>query len=109
MKIKKTLILFTVIYAFFICGCKKNHQYKSCFNPDRITASVGQTITFTNCSNYDSGYTSALWNFGDGSTQNSKGAESVQHSYSAPGTYQIILNIGEKENDSRQTKTITIN
>jgi len=108
MKTKKTLIL-TTMTILLICGCRKKHHYEACFTVDKTAASVGQTITFSNCSNYDSGYTDALWNFGDGTTANSKGSESVTHSYSSPGTYQVILTVGEKENDSQQTKTVVIN
>lgn len=90
------------------CGCSKKHKYKACFTIDKPTANTSEIITFQNCSDYDGGYTNSLWNFGDGATANSNDNAAVQHSYASPGTYQVILYVGEKENQSEQTKSITI-
>lgn len=105
----KSYKLITLIMAIILlCGCSKKHKYKACFTVDISSANVNDVITFGNCSDYDGGYSDALWNFGDGSTANSKGTDNVQHSYSSPGTYKVILYVGEKENQSEQTKNITI-
>lgn len=106
MKYSKQIILGIGIILF--CGCSKKHKYKSCVTLDKPTANISEVITFHNCSDYDGGYTNARWSFGDGTTANSNDKESVQHSYSTAGTYQVTLYVGEKENQSEQTKSVTI-
>lgn len=95
--------------TLLFCGCRKKHHYKACFTIDKTSVTVNEVVTFSNCSDYDGGYTDALWDFGDGSTANSKGTENVRHSYNTAGTYKVILYVGEKENKSEETKNITVN
>ncbi len=101
-------ILLLVVLLLMFSSCKRKRKYQACFNFDKTMAKVGETVNFTNCSNYDKGYTNARWTFGDGTLADTKDSEGVQHSYSTVGTYQITLRIGEKENGSEDVKSITI-
>jgi PKD repeat protein len=107
MKIITQIILITMILGITICGCRKP-KYKACFTADKTTANVGDTLTFTDCSDYDGNVTLALWSFGDGARINSNGGESVKHAYNTIGEYEVMLLIGEKENSSEQSKIIKI-
>jgi PKD repeat protein len=107
MKIVNYIVLLTALLLVF-SACKRKHKYQACFNFDKSSAKVGEVVTFTNCSNYDKGYTNARWTFGDGTIVDSKDSESVQHTYNAVGNYQINLRIGEKENGSEEVKSIPI-
>lgn len=97
-----------MVNTLSLCFCNKHYKYEACFTVDKSNVKVGETITFYNCSNYDSGFTKALWCFGDENHSFSKEHEKVQHSYNSPGNYKVILYIGEKENTSRQEKIITV-
>ncbi|GAB5417812.1 MAG: hypothetical protein Crog4KO_24400 [Crocinitomicaceae bacterium] len=76
------------------------------FTADLTSASVGQTITFTDVT---SGVpTSWLWNFGDGNTSTS---QNPTHNYAAPGVYTVSLTATNAYGNDVETKTdyITIN
>jgi PKD repeat protein len=105
--IKLFLILALTIFSLNFVSCKK-HRYKACLTVDKSTVSVGETVTCTNCSDFDGGYTDCHWTFGDGNNTYTKGQASVTHSFSSTGQFEIRLTVGEKENNSEQTKTITV-
>ena len=62
---------------------------KADFSADRNTICAGETISFTNHSQFPSG-SSFSWNFGDGTTASTQHAT---HTFDTPGTYDVILNV----------------
>jgi PKD repeat protein len=60
----------------------------------------GNTVQFTNLS---SGYSSSLWNFGDGTNEV---MNSPQHTYASNGTYEIYLSIFDANGCSDSTSSI---
>jgi len=52
---------------------------------------VGDTVTFTNCSDFDGGYTDSHWTFGDGKDAYTKGQTNVTHSCSSVGQFEIQI------------------
>ncbi len=103
----KKAILFLSILLLVFSSCKK-HKYKACLTANQLTANVGDTITFSNCSDFDGGYTDSHWLFGDGTNAYSKAQASVTHTYATAGQFTVTLNIGEKENGSEKTILLTI-
>ncbi|MCC7333221.1 MAG: PKD domain-containing protein [Flavobacteriales bacterium] len=103
----KYAIFALTIFSLTFISCKK-HRYKACFTVDKSTIAVGDTVIFTNCSDFDGGYTDCHWTFGDSKDAYAKGQASITHSYSSAGQFEIRLRVGEKENSSEQTKTITV-
>ena len=59
------------------------------FTADKNNVCVGETIHFSNHSTFPSG-SEFSWDFGDGHTANTQNAS---HAFSAPGTYDVILNV----------------
>ena len=103
----KLLKSMVIILALSFWGCKK-HTYSACFNTDKSSISVGDSVILTNCSNFDGGYTECLWDFGDGKSEYSKGTAVIKHPYNTPGQFEIKLTIGEKENNSEFIKTVIV-
>jgi hypothetical protein len=75
---------------------------------DKSSISVSDSVTLTNCSNFDDGYTECLWDFGDGKIEYSKGTAVIKHQYNSLGQFEIKLTIGEKENNSELFKTVIV-
>jgi PKD repeat protein len=75
---------------------------------DKSSIWVSDSVTLTNCSNFDDGYTECLWDFGDGKSEYSKGTAIIKHQYNTPGQFEIKLTIGEKENNSEFIKTVIV-
>ena len=67
------------------------------FNPVKLLPCTSLNYRFDNLSTTLAAYpfrsTSFQWNFGDGSAPIIAGTNSVFHSYSAPGTYQVTLHL----------------
>lgn len=101
-----------LIFAFGLIllsfGSCKKHHYKACISVNESIINVGDTVIFTNCSDFDGGYTDCHWTFGDGKDTYTKGQENAMHSYSSAGNFEIQLTIGEKENVSVQTLAIKV-
>ncbi len=76
------------------------------FVADITSASVGQTITFTDLTTGVP--TSWSWNFGDANTST---AQNPTHSYAAPGVYTVTLTATNAYGNDTETKTsyITVN
>ncbi|MBK8329784.1 MAG: PKD domain-containing protein [Bacteroidetes bacterium] len=106
-RIKLFLLFALTMLSLNFVSCKK-HRYKACLTVNKSNVAVDETVTFTNCSDFDGGYTDSHWTFGDGKDVYTKGQASVTHSFSSAGQFEIRLTIGEKENSSEQTKTITV-
>ena len=60
-------------------------------------------VVFTDTSS--GGTTSRLWNFGDGMTVWKNETDTVSHTYSIPGTYTVLLTLGNEEGQETITKT----
>lgn len=60
------------------------------FSASPTVGAPGTTVTFTNLSG---DFTSATWDFGDGSPPVTTNAATVQHTYTAPGTYTVALTV----------------
>ena len=104
---KNLKIILFVIIVQCILSCNRPH-ITACFTVNKSTANVGDTITFTNCSDYK-GWWSAVtyWYLGDTTIINN--GENIQHVYSAAGQYLVEFKIGgEKQCYVAQTKRITI-
>ncbi|MGQ9864199.1 MAG: PKD domain-containing protein [Bacteroidia bacterium] len=68
-------------------------------------ACVGDSVTFTHNSPGGIGYG---WNFGDGNTSSSP-SSTVTHVYTAPGTYNVSLNVNSPScGSTSEQKTLTI-
>ena len=106
LKLNRAHLLFLIL-IFSFWGCKK-HTYSACFNLDKSNISVGDSVTLTNCSNFDGGYTECLWDFGDGKIEYSKGIAVIKHQYNTLGQFEIKLTMGEKEHNSELIKTVIV-
>jgi len=75
----------------------------ACFNPDKVTAGIGENINFSNCSVNADSYS---WDFDDGGTSALK---DPSYSYSQAGTYTVTLiaSAGVKSNQISKQITIT--
>jgi len=72
------------------------------FEMDKISARVGETITFTNTSQHATSYE---WDFGDG---NSSTEENPSHAYSSTGEFTITLTSNGDKGSESTTKSNTI-
>jgi len=91
-----------IIIAFFLSGCSDEEELSVSFTMDKTNAEVGETITFTNTSQYATSYE---WDFGDG---NSSSEENPTHSYSSTGEFTITLTADGDEGSGSKTKSIPI-
>lgn len=97
-----------IILTLSLWGCEKKRKYTACFTMDKSTIAAGDSVTLTNCSNFDGGYTECIWDFGDGKSEFSKGTDVIKHQYNTLGQFEIKLTIGEKENASGVSKAIIV-
>ena len=105
MKIRKTILL--IIFVQCILSCNRPKCPTACFTVNKSTANIGDTIIFSNCSDYDGWSTKTTWYLGDTTIINN--GENIQHVYSAAGQYLVEFKIGgEKQCYVAQTKRITI-
>lgn len=72
------------------------------FTASPTTGSPGTTVTFTNLAGGD--VASATWNFGDGSPPLSTSANTVQHTYNAPGNYTVSLTVEDEMDTDVRTR-----
>ncbi len=79
----KRMIYLTVLAAIMLSSCEI--QPEAYFFSDKITAEIGEEIFFTN-ETYNASHVE--WDFGDGTWSDSY---NVVHSYSASGTYTVVL------------------
>ena len=84
-------------------SCKKNLAPTVCLGHIADSAYVGQTLTFSTCTNGEQLY---IWNFGDGTIDSLKqySGLTVNHSYNTAGTYTgsltIFTNLGQSNKKS---------
>lgn len=90
-----------VTIAFWGCRTSPN----ACFTATETTVNPGESITFTSCSDDAESY---RWDMGDGTEAT---GSTVEHSYSAPGTYLVELAAIHKNERmlDRTSKLITVN
>lgn len=91
-------ILFILLAAVLVCGCKKkdkteelewNVSFEYSYMTSRIVSfTVKPEIGATNLKPYE-------WNFGDGSTENTT-YPGVRHTYQRTGDYDVTLRHGSK-------------
>ena len=97
-----------VANAWYACGVGPafSATVTAAFSGNILTScSVPTTVTFTNTS---SNATTATWDFGDNTTDT---AYNPSHTYTAPGTYNVTLNVSSAcgTDNTVQTNYITIN
>ncbi len=95
-----------IISVFFLSSCSEDSsptdELSVTFTMDKANSRVGETIIFTNTSQYATSYG---WDFGDG---NSSTEENPTHSYSSAGKFTIILTANGDEGSETAAKYITI-
>ena len=91
-----------IISVFFLSNCSKEEELSVSFTMDKTNAEVGETITFTNTSQYATSYE---WDFGDG---NSSTEENPTHSYSSTGVFSITLTANGEGGSGTAAKSVTI-
>ncbi len=79
----KRMIFLTAVAAIMLSSCEI--QPEAYFYTDKVTAEIGEEIYFTNGS-YNASHFE--WDFGDGTWSD---AFEVVHSYSASGTFTVVL------------------
>ncbi len=97
MKLKTFLIVSGLLLsAIILNSCDDPEPYQdpvtACFAFPVKTYKIGETVNFTNCSQYAYSY---KWSFGDGSISQDK---HVQHAFTEAGTYTVVMTAyGETE------------
>ena len=104
---KNLKIILFVIIVQCILSCNRPKCPTACFTVNKSTANIGDTIIFSNCSDYDGWSTKTTWYLGDTTIINN--GENIKHVYSIDRQYVVELKIGgEKQCSVHQTKIITI-
>ncbi len=95
---------------FNFLSCSKSYNYNACFITSKDTFTVGEVVTFTNCSKFDGGTELCYWDFAEGtpSKMNSNGLAPINYTFTTTGTKIVLLIIGEKECGSDTSKKIFI-
>jgi hypothetical protein len=105
---KSKILLSLVSASVILSSCCKDVTANFTYSPSSSN-SAGESIVFTDQSAADglfnSGPSSWIWDFGDGSSGN---GSSVTHSYSSPGTYNVSLTTKCKKEADIATKSIKI-
>jgi PKD repeat protein len=73
--------------------------YAPDFVASPTSGAAALTVVFTNTS--QAGYTSVLWDFGDGSTSS---IENPTHTYTSPGTFAVALTVSGPEATETETR-----
>ncbi len=81
---------------------------QSAFYPEAAESTVLSAGVFTFYNFSEGDYTSASWDFGDGTTSNSTAA-SVNHIYNESGTYEVSLSVWDDNYSCYSTSTQTVN
>jgi hypothetical protein len=66
-------------------------SFTSPLQASAVSVSPGEVVKFTSAASPNDGSISYVWNFGDGAILN--GADGIEHTYAAPGTYIVTLKI----------------
>ncbi|MCC7028981.1 MAG: hypothetical protein IT257_01660 [Chitinophagaceae bacterium] len=107
----KNLSVIILVMALFFNSCDRP-RYKACLHTAKDTFAVGETIWFTNCSDFDGGPTenAAVWMFEPNQTDLivTSGNDSISWVYTQAGLKNPALKIGTKEQGDQVSKTIII-
>ncbi|MES2798957.1 MAG: PKD domain-containing protein [Bacteroidota bacterium] len=96
------------VFIIFLIACQFTYaQFNVDFSGTPTTACVGQSIQFNDLSTPSGSSISWVWDFGDGSSAT---IQNPSHTYSAAGTYTVILtaNNGSGAQDEVKTGYITV-
>lgn len=100
-----TTFLSILLFSFVFISCEKDEDEKdpiACFEADKQTAFVNESISFTNCSE---DATAFYWEFGDGTTSVE---HTPSHAWDTAGTYEVTLQALAGEESDIETMTVTI-
>lgn len=96
----KQLVFLFVFFTIFFQNAKA--QFTVNFSVSTIKTCVGQPISFTDLSSSPGGVVSWAWDFGDG---NSSLNQNPTHTYTAAGTYTVILTANNGTTSISEVKT----
>ena len=111
MQVNKYInLILIIVLSTLLIACNKPYNYKACFTTTKDTFSIGEKVIFTNCSNFDGGFTNCLWDFGEGppSKANSIGNAAASYTFTYSGNKTVVLLIGEKENESEAIQVLYV-
>lgn len=97
------------VAIFSIIGCDKKDDTNTdgepiaCIN-SATTATVGQSVSFSSCSTGGDTY---LWEFSDGSNQNSTSANTT-HTFTATGSYSVTLTVTNEKGSNTTSVIVTV-
>ena len=103
---RKIILIFAMIGIAFL---SKAQNPIADFSADKFVICVGDSIQFTNLSNYNgSSIISTNWNFGEGSVSTE---DSPKHIYNTSGTFNIVLTVITSSGTDTEDKAayITVN
>ncbi|MDX1651502.1 MAG: PKD domain-containing protein [Brumimicrobium sp.] len=99
---------FSTTFIFLISIFSLLAQPNPDFSASPLTVCVGENVSFTDLSTSSGSITSWTWDFGDG---NSSNLQNPTHSYTAAGSYTIILTVSDGTSSEAEVKLnyITVN
>ena len=103
-----------ILYSSVASTTFKVHLFASNHPPDaifRVITQFGEKVAFRDTSNDLDGYiVNRTWDFGDGTTEEIRGASWVTHHvYSTPGTYTVSLTVWDDDGaKDTMTKSVTV-
>lgn len=92
--------IFLLAGAAMLSSCMD--RVDACFTVTPTTITRGETVTFIKCEK-SSG--KMVWDFGDGTVQEGKKLDEVQHVYPTPGNYSVTLTV-ESGNQTAMHATV---
>ena len=107
----KQIIFFTLIFiaCLALTNCGERYHMTACFTVNKTTAHVGDTLTFSNCSDYDGATPENVsWFFGDGDIIYNSPVKTITHIYKSAGNYKAEISIGGAEQGDHKECSITI-
>ncbi len=95
-------ITFLILLAGVVSLSSCLQKPKACINASDTDILIGESITFTSCSENDQ---SVSWNFGDGTTGS---GSIVEKAFIMPGTYTVTITVTNKKGGSSAEVTVTV-
>lgn len=96
-------VLYTTLFVQNISGCRDTFfapdtifMPNALFMPDRIDGCAPLTVTFADSSRSMEQIVQWQYDYGDGSSATLNSDEPHTHTYDAPGTYEVVLNIANE-------------
>lgn len=103
--IQTTTLMSVLTLTIFMLSCEKEEEDKNplaCFEANKQTAFVNESIQFSNCSENATAY---YWEFGDGETTVE---HTPAHAWDTAGTYEVTLQVLAGDEADIQTMSVTI-